>query len=74
MRRGTIGLFGSEPVPLLPSFRHACRCRLEILRLIDRLLQTYEFPLPTPLGDTTVDLYHGDLLEGGRGEILLPAS
>jgi formylmethanofuran dehydrogenase subunit C len=71
MRRGTIGLFGPEPSPLLPSFRCGWRGRLEILRLMDRTLQRRAFATPMPLADTVVDLHHGDLLEGGRGELLI---
>lgn len=73
MRRGTIGLLGSTCGPLLPTFRSACQGRWEFLRLVDRALRQYAFPAPRPAGDVTVTLYHGDLLEGGRGEILLPA-
>lgn len=74
MRRGTIGLFGPEPPPLLPTFRLACRAPLPMLGLLrqelrgtgkssgllDRLL-------------APVDLYHGDLLQSGRGEVLVHA-
>jgi formylmethanofuran dehydrogenase subunit C len=73
MRRGTIGLLGSELPPLLPTFRRACTGRLEILRLADQVLARQNFPAPVRMGDTILALYHGDLLEGGRGEILLRA-
>ncbi len=71
MRRGTIGLLGPERVTVLPTFRRACHGRLEMLRLIDRLLERHNFPAPIQMGDTTIALHHGDLLEGGRGEILV---
>jgi hypothetical protein len=45
-----------------------------VLRLADRWLARHRFPAPLAMGDTTIDLYHGDLLEGGRGEILLRAA
>lgn len=73
MRRGTIGVFGPDRPALLPSFRYGCRSRPEILRLIERLLTRHRFPAPCALGDTEIDLYHGDLLEGGRGEVLMRA-
>ena len=73
MKRGTIGLFGPEPLTLLPSFRRACQGRFEFLRLVDRTLQRHGFPAPLALGDTTVVLHSGDLLEGGRGELLVRA-
>jgi formylmethanofuran dehydrogenase subunit C len=74
MRRGTIGLLGPEPPTLLPTFRLACKGRLEMLRLVDRVLERHGFPAPIRMGDTTIELHNGDLLEGGRGEIVLQAS
>jgi formylmethanofuran dehydrogenase subunit C len=71
MRRGTIALLGEEPFQPLPTFRHACRCCLEFLRVIDHLLRRHAFEAPFSLSDLPIDLYHGDLLEGGRGELLL---
>ena len=72
MKRGTLGFFGPELPPLLPTFRHACRYRPGMLSVIFSRLRSRGFPLPEEL-DTAVDLYNGDLLEGGRGEILLRA-
>jgi len=74
MRRGTIGLFGSQAPALLPTFRLASTGRWEILCIMDRLLARQGFPAPRRAGQTEVALYHGDLLEGGSGEILLPAA
>jgi hypothetical protein len=74
MRRGTIGLLGPEPPTLLPTFRKACTARLNVLRLVDQSLKRYGFPAPIKMGDTTIELHNGDLLEGGRGEILLRAA
>jgi formylmethanofuran dehydrogenase subunit C len=73
MRRGTIGLFGNHPAPLLPTFRRACQGRFEFLALLDRGLRRHEFPAPREVGHMKATLFSGDLLEGGRGEILLPA-
>ena len=70
MRRGTIGFFGDKAPPMLPSFRHACRYRPQVLLLIFRQLRASGFPLADDI-TTEVDLYNGDLIEGGRGEILL---
>lgn len=71
MRRGTIALLGEEPFQPLPTFRRACRCCLEFLRVIDHLLRRHAFEAPFSLSDLPIDLYHGDLLEDGRGELLL---
>lgn len=73
MRRGTIGLLGSSATPPLVSYRHACRRRLEILRLLAGSLSAHAFPLAERLWDLVVDLYNGDLIEGGRGELLVRA-
>jgi formylmethanofuran dehydrogenase subunit C len=71
MRRGTIGIWGSELPELLPSFRYGCRCRPQFLQLIFTELKQRGFTLTEVVTDAAVELYHGDLIEGGRGEILL---
>ncbi len=73
MRRGTIGFFGKEAPPMLPTFRRACRYRPEVLSLVFRQLQARAFPLPSDVIDLEFDLYHGDMIEGGRGEIFTRA-
>ena len=70
MRRGTIGFFGSNP-PLLTSFRYACRFEPTVLQLAFRFLQRRDFRFDEELFDTPYSLFNGDLIEGGRGEILL---
>ncbi|MBP85641.1 MAG: formylmethanofuran dehydrogenase subunit C [Planctomycetaceae bacterium] len=70
MKRGTIGFFGEEAPPLLPTFRHACRYCPDVLSLIFGKLRSRGFPLPAAV-DTMIDLYNGDLIEGGRGEIFM---
>ena len=72
-QRRTLGFFGPVVPPLLPSFRRACRYRPEALHLMYRELRRREFPVPDELFRCEYDLYNGDLLEGGRGEILLRA-
>lgn len=72
MRRGTIGVFGASAPTLLPTFRFACRGSLPMLRLLATELRRKDFAtarLPRLL--QPVELHHGDLLELGRGEILL---
>jgi formylmethanofuran dehydrogenase subunit C len=73
MKRGTLAFLGTETPPLLPTFRRACRFRPDFLPLVYRKLREYSFPVPQQLFDVQYDLYSGDLLEGGRGEILLRA-
>jgi formylmethanofuran dehydrogenase subunit C len=74
MRRGTIGLLGPDPPPMLPTFRRACRYRPEMLAVVFAQLAQLDFDVPERVRSGMVDLYNGDLLEGGRGEILTMAS
>lgn len=71
MRRGTIALFGHEPPPLLPSFRFACRYRPEIMTVLLRHVRGLGFPLSEEAATAEFDLFNGDLIEGGRGELLV---
>jgi formylmethanofuran dehydrogenase subunit C len=73
MRRGMLGLFGTPRPNLLPTFRYACRYRPAALQLIAKQLTASGFPIDREVLTADVDLFHGDLLEGGRGEILMPA-
>jgi formylmethanofuran dehydrogenase subunit C len=71
MKRGTLGFFGPAP-PLLPSFQRACRSSPEALRLLARELRRLKFA-PWEQVRGPVEIYNGDLLEGGRGEVLIRA-
>jgi formylmethanofuran dehydrogenase subunit C len=73
MHRGTIGLFGPAPT-LLPTYRLAYRGSLPMLALIRRELQAAAFaPAAIEKLAHPVELHHGDLLQLGRGEILIAA-
>lgn len=69
MLRGTIGLFGKFTAPPA-TFRRACRAGLTSVRLLrseaQRLIGAHGRCIPDE-----VDLYNGDLLRGGRGELLM---
>src|SRR5262245_27863840 len=71
MKRGTIAFLGKTAPPLLPTFRRACRYRPDILPLIYRHLRRLDFAVSDELLDCSYDLYNGDFLAGGRGELLL---
>ena len=71
MRRGMIGLFGPKPPPLLPTFRYATTMKLPIVNLLLRDIRSKQFPVDETLFDTNLDIYHGDLVEVGRGEVLM---
>jgi formylmethanofuran dehydrogenase subunit C len=73
MQRGTIAFLGRQAPPLLPSFRRACRYRPEILPLISRQLRRLDFAAGGELQGCDCDVYNGDLVAGGRGEILIRA-
>lgn len=73
MRRGSLGFFGPNAPPMLPSFRFACRYRPLVLSVMLRQLRGYGFQSPDELFTASFDLYHGDLIEAGRGEVLLRA-
>ena len=72
MRRGTIGVFGSPRPTLLPTFKSGYRGPLPVLRMLEAQLACESFA-PEQLSRlaTTVELFHGDLLQLGRGEVLL---
>ena len=73
MRRGTIGLLGDRPPDLLPTFSLACRHRPVALQLILAQLVRHEFEVPDEILTAEFDVYNGDLIEGGRGEIITVA-
>lgn len=65
MKRGTI-LSRSTP-SLTPAFRYACRYRPSFLPVLAAHLRT----LGADISPHSVQCYRGDLLAGGRGEILV---
>lgn len=73
MRRGTIGLLGlgSDPPTLLSTFRYACRFRPVFLAMLLAELVRLGYPVAEELAAADYDLYHGDLVSLGRGEILI---
>ncbi|QDT75422.1 formylmethanofuran dehydrogenase subunit C [Lacipirellula limnantheis] len=72
MRRGTIGVFGSPPPTLLPTFQSGYHGPLPMLRMLQPQLASESFA-PEQLSQlaTAVELFHGDTLQLGRGEVLL---
>ena len=70
MRRGSL-LFAGERPTLLPTFRYACAFDPPFVNLLLRHLRSRSYPLPDSLADPHWDLYHGDMIEGGRGEVLM---
>lgn len=71
MRRGTLALLGYNPPQLLPSFRFSSTFRPPSIRLLLRILESLGFDFDQSLIQSEYDLYRGDLVSVGRGEILL---
>ncbi len=71
MRRGTLGFFGPKPPLILSTFRYAYRGRPLFVNMLFHHLQRVGFAQGPAAYPFDIDAYHGDLLEGGRGEILL---
>lgn len=74
MKRGTIAFFGNDAPALLPSFRRACRYSPDFMQIVFRSLRRSSFQVPDDLFGARFDLYNGDMIEGGRGEILIKVS
>ena len=68
MRRGTIVL-ATPHSELPPYFAYGCRTDSVAWRLMERHLERHAFELPVPR--PVCDVYVGDRLEGGRGELLV---
>jgi formylmethanofuran dehydrogenase subunit C len=74
MRRGTLALFGvpdpADPA-FLPTFAPSGRYRPPVLTVYLKRLREWGFPVPEPAFSGTFVRYNGDLVEHGRGEILV---
>jgi formylmethanofuran dehydrogenase subunit C len=72
MRRGTIGVFSSPRPTLLPTFKSGYRGPLPMLHMLAAQLASESFaPEQLVQLSATVELFHGDFLQLGRGELLL---
>jgi len=69
MIRGTI--ISLAPIPMLPTFRFACRYNPMFIRLLATSLEQLGIALPFDAGDGSYHLYSGDLSVPGKGEILV---
>lgn len=70
MRRGTLGLLGTTRPSLLPTFQYASTYRPQFLSLLLRTVQKQGFEIDPSLMTSEYDLFHGDQVTVGRGEIL----
>ena len=74
MKRGTIAFLGPAAPPILPTFRRACRYQPDVLQVVYRELGRLDFRISDELLGCPCDLYNGDFLAGGRGELLVRAN
>jgi formylmethanofuran dehydrogenase subunit C len=72
MRRGTIAVFNDHPA-LLPTFRSGGRCEPLFVSVYLGQLATLGFPISDHWRHAAYEIFHGDMLCGGRGEILVRA-
>lgn len=70
MRRGTLALLDHAPCQLLPTFHAAAVLQPTALRLTLKRLQQLQFPFPHSLCEEPLEIFRGDLVVGGKGEIL----
>jgi formylmethanofuran dehydrogenase subunit C len=70
MRRGTL-VFCQDSPPILPTFRAACRMRPPVIDLLRGYLRGLAYPHADLAAGADFEVYNGDLLEGGRGELLV---
>ncbi len=71
MRRGTLGLLGPDPPPMLPSFRYACTAQPQVMPTMLNHLRSQGFAIDDRLFNATYDIYNGDLVALGKGEIFV---
>lgn len=70
MRRGTLALMGSNPPQLLPSFRYSTTYQSQSIKILLRMIKEHGFNFDPALATAEYDLYHGDLVSVGRGEVI----
>lgn len=71
MRRGTVALLGEAAPSLLPTFRRDGIVQPVFMRVYLLALARQGYPFADDLLDAEYESYSGDLVEVGRGEILL---
>ncbi|MGE0756735.1 MAG: formylmethanofuran dehydrogenase subunit C [Pirellulaceae bacterium] len=70
MVRGTLALLGGHTPPSLPNFRYGCRFRHPAFPLLRNLVRAGRLQRLAEALEEEVELYHGDMVTGGRGEVL----
>ena len=70
MHRGTLVFLADEPPELLPTFTYGGRQQPVVMTLLAKELRELGYAKHDLL-QNDFDLYHGDQIEGGRGEVLI---
>ena len=73
MKRGTIAVAGDCAPQLLPTFTQGGRYRVPILSMLANWLKQQEFGHDVSSLKTEFRQFNGDILSGGRGELLVRA-
>lgn len=71
MKRGTVITLTPGQSPDVPTFRPACEFQPPMIPLLMAELRQQSFPVPHSNSPHSFQIWNGDLLEGGRGELLI---
>lgn len=71
MTRGSIVLAGGNIHPLLPTFSSGGKFPVPVLPMIAKWLRDQEFVFENKALDSPFEMFHGDWLKGGRGEVFV---
>jgi formylmethanofuran dehydrogenase subunit C len=70
MHRGTLVFLSEQRPAMLPTFTYAGRQQPMVMSMLQKELGSLGYQ-PADLLRGDFDMYHGDLLEGGRGEVMV---
>jgi hypothetical protein len=71
MKRGTIVLVGGYEHPLLPGFTRGGTFPVTVLSIMSKWLRDQGFAFEDQSLKSPFEMYHGDWLKGGRGEVFI---
>ncbi len=71
MTRGSIVLAGGYEYPLLPTFTGGGKAPVPMLSMIAQWLRAQQFDFLNEALESSFQMYHGDWLKGGRGEVFI---
>jgi formylmethanofuran dehydrogenase subunit C len=75
MKRGTVALLSqAAPFEPVPTFEYACAYQPTFLNLYLHELRSRGFPVPARCMEAVYHRFCGDLLESGKGELLIRAA